>query len=97
MSAADVIHDELVVFTLPDGRRAVVVLPAIPDGAPFRIREGIARRRITATTGICPCGARLDYAAARGEGGVSVAEVRHAPTCPADTDRLANLIRRWAS
>lgn len=94
MSAADAIRDELVPFVLPDGGRALAVLPAIPEDAPFRIREGIARRRITATTGECPCGARVDYDAAK-VGEVRVAEVRHNRLCPADTASLVKAVRRW--
>jgi hypothetical protein len=93
---ADLIHDELVEFTLPgNGGRALAVLPTIPEDAPYRVREGIARRRITATTGRCPCGATVDYNAARA-GGYAVAEVRHSSLCPADTARLCREIRRWA-
>lgn len=66
----------------------------IPEDAPFRIREGIARRRIAAMTGVCPCGASVDYAAALA-GSVSVAEVLHERACPADTDTLVTAVRRW--
>lgn len=95
MTASAVIADELVRFTLPDGRRGVAVLPVIPEDAPPRIREGIARRRIAATTGRCPCGAVIDYDAGRLDG-ASVAEVYHDRRCPADTARLAKHLRRWS-
>ena len=42
-----------------DGDTVAFVLPRIPDDAPEEIREGIARRRITAVEGTCPCGAGL--------------------------------------
>ncbi len=32
----------------------LLVLPVIPDGAPFRMREGIARRRLAAGIAVCP-------------------------------------------
>jgi len=88
------IRDEFVTFTLPDGRRAVGLLPTIPEDAPFRIREGIARRRITAMTGCCPCGATVDYDAAR-IGRYKVAEAAHAGSCPASTTKLVKACRRW--
>lgn len=89
------IRDELVSFEI-DGRGPVVaLLPTIPDAAPYRVREGIARQRIAAVTGECPCGAQADYNAARVDG-MNVAEVMHDRRCPADTDRLAKAIRRWA-
>ncbi len=93
MSARE-LQEDVVAFTLSDGRRAAAILPVVPEGAPYRIREGIARRRIAATTGHCPCGASVDYAAATG-GGVHVAEVLHERTCPADTARLVKAFRRW--
>lgn len=89
------ITDEIIKFTLPDGRRAVALLPAIPDGAPDRIREGIARRRITATTGTCPCGATIDYETVATAGAHVDVQVLHDPWCPADTDRLTRWIRAW--
>lgn len=81
-------------FTLPDGGRGLAVLPVIPDDAPYLVREGIARRRITSLTGECPCGARLDYPAAI-RGGVSIAEIEHEPGCAAITTKLAKAMRRW--
>lgn len=95
MSAAHTIRDEFVRFTLPNGDRGLALLPTIPEDAPFRVREGIARRRITATTGKCPCGAVVDYEAAQ-VAGVGVAEARHEARCPADTAKLLKAVRRWA-
>ena len=92
---ANVIHDELVTFTLPSGGRGVALVPVIPDHAPPRVREGIARRRLAAVTGQCACGGTVDYDAARA-GQVQVAELHHARLCPADTATLTDAIRRWS-
>lgn len=88
------IHDELVEFHVAGVGNALAVLPCIPEDAPYRVREGIARRRISAVTGTCPCGAQVDYEAAL-YAGLHVAEVHHDRLCPADTDRLVKAIRRW--
>lgn len=93
--SANTIRDEFEEFTLPTGGRALAVLPTIPVDAPYRVREGIARRRVTATTGTCPCGATVDYDAAQA-GRFNVAEVRHDARCPADTAKLLKEIRRWS-
>jgi hypothetical protein len=87
------IRDELVIFDSPVHGRTLAVLPVIPESAPFRVREGIARRRLVAVTGECPCGARMDYEAVRK--GVNVAEVEHEGRCPAVTATLAKAVRRW--
>ena len=41
-------------------RRKLVIAPEVPEDGSAEIREGIARRRVVATTGRCPCGARLE-------------------------------------
>jgi len=89
------VSDELVRFHVPGHGPVDAVLPTIPDDAPYRVREGIARRRIAAVTGECPCGARVDYFADVASCGHNVAEVWHDRRCPADTDRLRKAIRRW--
>lgn len=78
------------------GSRRLLVLPVIPDAAPYAVREGIARRRIAAATGTCPCGATTDYRDLPGPGEAGVAEVWHEPLCPAETRKLQKAIRRWA-
>jgi len=88
------IHDEIVTFDIDGIGNVVAVLPRIPEDAPYRVREGIARRRVAAVTGECPCGARVDYRAAV-RNGLNVAEVEHERQCPADTARLVKAIRRW--
>lgn len=97
MSAAGrTLEEELVPFALPTGGRGLAILPVIPEDAPYPVREGIARRRITATTGTCPCGATVDYRAAMLDGGAQVAEAVHEDRCPASTTKLAKAIRRWS-
>lgn len=87
-----VIREELVKVRLDGIGTALVVLPVIPEDAPYRVREGIARRRLVAVSGACPCGARLDLSAAT----VGPAEAKHDQLCPAITDRLVKAIRRWS-
>lgn len=89
------LRDEVVIANHPVQGRMVLVLPMVPDRAPARIKEGIARRRTTALTGTCPCGATVDYHAAK-QGGANVAEVVHTRLCPADDASLRKAIRRWS-
>lgn len=89
------LRDELVPFHVEGVGNVLAVLPTIPEDAPYRVREGIARRRLVAVTGHCPCGAHLDLQAAK-QGRSELAEVEHAQLCPADTDRLVKAIRRWS-
>lgn len=92
---ARVIDEELVVSVHPRlGQRIVYVLPVIPEDAPYVVREGIARRRVAATTGECPCGAVVDYGD-RLPGQAGVAEVLHERSCPAATAKLIKACRRW--
>ena len=89
------IEDEVIVADHPVlGARVALVLPIIPEAAPCKIREGIARRRIAATTGQCPCGATIDYGDHQ-PGHASLVEVRHEHGCPAVTKTLIKAIRRW--
>jgi hypothetical protein len=85
-------------------KRVALVLPMVPEDAPARIREGIERRRLTAITGRCPCGATLDCSgAAPGpivdpqshHGSATTSNVEHEAGCPAITETLAKAIRRW--
>jgi len=81
-----------------DGQRVMFVLPALYDDDDPRVREGIARRRITGLTGECPCGARrvwpnrADRRAAVKDGRVLHIEVVHAEDCPATDDALRRLL-----
>lgn len=73
-----------------DGKRAMVALPVVPENAPYAVREGIARRRITALGGRCPCGAE-----ARLAGSPIGLAVDHDSGCPAMDSRLIKAARRW--
>jgi hypothetical protein len=54
------VEGELIVRNL-DGTRVAYLLPVIPDDAPPLVREGIARRRLAALEGRCPCGGRSPF------------------------------------
>lgn len=92
---------EAVTVVKPDGENVVYVLPQIPDGAPKRIREGISRRRLTAITGVCPCGAQMiiptrDQRVRMALRGQTInLSVAHEDTCPAVDQTLADEIRSW--
>jgi hypothetical protein len=60
--------------------RVAMVMPTCPEGAPPEIREGLVRRRLVMTTGVCPCGARLLLPDAR---------IAHQDDCPAVDAALA--------
>jgi hypothetical protein len=84
------IRDDVVITQDPKtGLRVAFVLPVVPEDAPYRVREGLARRRITALSGTCPCGAT---AALDGK----VMDTRHERGCSAATATLTKAIRRWA-
>jgi hypothetical protein len=74
-------------------RQPVVVVPEIPEDAPARVREGLARRRLAVTTGRCPCGARLDLPATP-SGTVTHVTLEHEPDCPAIDPALEQLVRQ---
>jgi hypothetical protein len=72
----------------------VAVIPVVPDDAPYPVREGIARRRLVALHGECPCGATLSSQSLRQ--GAQAVEVEHDGRCPAVTAKLRKAIRRWS-
>lgn len=93
---------------LPGGGRGLYVLPAIPEDATPNLREGLARRRIAALTGECPCGAdspelsrqqrrarqrRRDKAKTQAVAARAVFE--HEPDCLAANENLIPLLREW--
>jgi hypothetical protein len=81
-------------YTLPkfSARSAPLLGPDIPDDAPAIVREGLARRRLVATTGRCPCGATLTVpAGALKPGTVTTVKIEHEDDCPAIADELL----RW--
>ncbi len=67
----------------------VFVLPDIPDDAPARLREGLARRRICAITGRCPCGAEFTMPDHVEPGSVTLITVEHETDCPATNEAIA--------
>ncbi len=97
-----------IVQQLPDGGRGLYVLPVIPDDASPELREGLARRRIAALTGQCPCGAdspelsRQQRRArqrrrekAQTMAVAARAAFHHEVGCPATDDHLVPLLRQW--
>ena len=72
----------------PPKRTAAVLTADIPDDATHHIREGLARRRLVATTGSCPCGATLTLPTHVPAGAVTLLAVEHQDGCPAADPRL---------
>lgn len=65
-------------------KRVLYIGPELSEDLPPRAREGIARRRLVATTGRCPCGAQLEVPdGALRPGAVAVVAVEHEADCPA--------------
>lgn len=93
--------DELIIMSNPQGERVMLSMPKIPDDAPELVREGIARRRLTAVTGECPCGARVlwpDRAARRRmrrSGEATQIRAEHEDDCPAITANILAAIGDW--
>jgi hypothetical protein len=79
-----------------------LLLPEIPGDAPALIQEGIARRCVTATEGVCPCGAVLGHLSKEqglscvARGTCPVAHTYdHATDCPASDTILEPALRAW--
>jgi hypothetical protein len=71
------------------GQRALVLDHDIEEQLPAHVKEGLARRRIVNSGGVCPCGARAVFPnraqrrkAAR-EGRLISTTVEHEEDCPA--------------
>jgi hypothetical protein len=62
--------------------QAIVVTEALKDDLDGRQKEGRVRRRLVATTGQCPCGARLRLPEMV-PGSEHTITVVHEPNCPA--------------
>ncbi len=84
-----------------DGQLVGYVLPSIPDDAPEDVREGLARRRISAVQGRCPCGAVVTMPnrqqrrhAARTRTSLRIL-VEHEDACPAVDRMLEAALGRW--
>ena len=92
---------EAVALEIPGLGTGVIVMPVIPDNAPQRIKEGIARRRnvYLSDDHRCPCGAvwRLPNRAQRraAQGKVTAIPIVHENGCPAEDDALDAAIRDW--
>lgn len=85
------------------GEHVGYLLSDIPKDAPHEVREGLARRRIAALAGRCPCGATvtLPSRAARRRAVRQRVSLRivveHEDGCPATEQALTQALRRWAS
>jgi len=82
---------EMFPYTLPDGSRALYVGDAIRESDPPAVREGIVRRRLLATEGRCPCGARSPLGLLRP--GLIVQTIPHGHDCPAAEENLISALR----
>lgn len=80
-------------YSLPDGSLALYVGEAIRETDPPAVREGLARRRILATEGRCPCGASVPFDPRIIAPAIALREVEHAPDCPAADVNLATAMR----
>lgn len=69
--------------------RAMLVLPTIPEKASPELREAIARRRVAALRGACPCGARRRLVQRHGRMAVVV---EHDRACSASDAAIAQLM-----
>jgi len=99
-------------WVVPAGRPLDrLVVQAVPDDAPPLVREGLARRRIQAVEGVCPCDGRLlwrdecadpearerIFGPASREGGVDSSRVLavHRDECPAHDRNLVPALAAW--
>jgi len=79
-------------YTLPDGRRVLYIGDAVRECDPPAVREGIVRRRLLATRGQCPCGARSPFGPV--PSGVTVQTIPHGHDCPAAEENLTAAMRK---
>lgn len=91
---------DAVLIDAEDGTRSLYVGPALREGLPPRLLEGLARRRLVGIGQPCPCGARLTVpsraarrAAIRAGQQVLHVDVAHEEDCPPVDERL--LQRAW--
>jgi len=68
--------------------RALVITEEIADDADAAEKERVARRRLVATTGRCPCGATLALPDELSPGTVTIVAVEHEPDCPAANEAI---------
>ena len=85
-----------VTLALINSAKALVVLLPIPDDAPPRIREGLARRNLVNCGGTCPCGAvaTLPNRRERRRGILDI-RVEHEDGCPAIDSTLRRALALW--
>jgi hypothetical protein len=101
MTAVDILSGEC------EGLPTLFAVPALPDNESALVREGLVRRRLATTEGVCPCGARRPAiprrarrAMARHSRDVPVysVQIQHENDCPAiHPDTVAAVAgRRWS-
>jgi hypothetical protein len=76
-----------------------ILAPAIPDGAPEAVREGMVRRRLALMNGACVCGARVvlpNRTMRRAAKGALLQLVcMHKYDCPASNENLRAALDAW--
>lgn len=91
---------DAVLVTVAGGQALLYVGPELAESHAPELREGLVRRRLVATTGACPCGARLvvpnraERRAALRAAAVLHVHVAHVDDCPALDPRLEALAVR---
>lgn len=96
------IRTEVVAGTF-NGRPATVDIPIIPADAAPELAEGLRRRRVAATLGRCPCGARrqstpvVERAAEQSDPNRPTAHApfNHRADCPAHDTPLSAALAAW--
>lgn len=92
----------MIAFKVINGEKVAYVLTDPPEDAPPDVREGVARRNLTALGGACPCGAvlrlpnRAERRRAARSGQTVHVEVEHENDCPAVDANLIGAIGRWS-
>ena len=81
----------------PPKRQILTLTADVPDDASPAVKEGLARRRLVATTGRCPCGAVLTVPDHLEPGALTVVAVWHEDDCPANDVLFAAALRQEAT
>jgi hypothetical protein len=82
-----------IAIPLPGGRLGLYIGDEIRESDPPAVREGLARRRLLATEGRCPCGAEVPFDPAIIAPGIVSAAVVHEADCPAAEANLSAALR----
>lgn len=84
-------------WVIPHGRPDErMLVQRIPDDAPPLIREGLARRRVQAIDGVCPCGGRLLWSMSTSSAAVLRRVVaQHWDDCPAGDAVFVPAMLAW--